>query len=388
MYKYLVLPLILVTLFTNCGCWNRLEVEKAVVVSGLGVQLLEDGNMRYALRVEMPRISPEGQFMPPQGIVITATGKNMTHAARNLSLFLPHIPLWSHASSLVLGENLARSDLSHITDVFIRNRNVRMDTDIFITHKVTPYELYSIVDPLTGTSARNLPDLVRDQEFILGQYVPTTLFQMLYKLATPGVDLVVPMLTAATSGNNKTIQLAGLAVFKGPRMVGSLNEMESRGYRWLNPDKNVGGMVAVDMPAGQGRVNFEVVTFYAKQSPRLKDGRLIMDIKVQAYLNFFEQQGTADLVGLYQRRQLEAAAAQQIEKEIWSCIKKSQRLNSDILGWGLNISKYLPAEWKNIQNKWEELYSQTAACINVNCQVDRIYTSTNSFKFDRIPPFP
>ncbi len=357
-----------------------MEINNTAIVTALGADLLENGQMHFAVQLESASTKKEGAIKT-KNLVLTSDGRTITEAARKTTLYLPRIPLWPHASSLIIGENLACNDMALIADFFMRNRNVRMDSDMLIADNLSLEELFSVNDPLTGCSLRCIEQLLRFQETSLGHYVPVSIAEFFLKLATPGVDPVLPIVTVTSINGEQDLKLQGMAVFKDRRMVGYLNENESRGYRWLNPGKNMGGLLGVEMPEGEGRVVFEVVNFKAKQTPRLQDGSLVMDIQIQAAINFYEQTGTAQLVGLEQKQNLEIAAARQIKQQVQACIDKSQSFNSDILGWGRTLYRYYPEEWEKLQNNWKEVYPQTRANIKVNCLVDRTYIGTRSFEF-------
>ncbi|HHV16839.1 MAG TPA: Ger(x)C family spore germination protein [Gelria sp.] len=381
MAKRVTAVILLITMVMSCcGCWNLVEIDRTAIVAGLGVDLLEDDQMHFAVQLETATTGEE-ESVKPKNTVLVSNGQTMTEAARNITLRLPRIPLWPHASSLVIGENLARHDLALIADFFMRNRNVRMDSDMLVASNLPLEELFSVNDPLTGCSLRCMEQLLRFQESSLGIYVPVSIAEFFFKLATPGVDPVLPVLTVASIDGEQDLKLQGTAVFKDRRLVGYLNEKESRGYRWLNPGKNMGGLLGVEMPEGKGRVVFEVINFKTKQTPRLQDGLLVMDIEIQAEVNFFEQTGTAKLVGIEQKESLEIAAARQIKQEVQACITKSQELTSDVLGWGRTLYRHYPAEWEELQDHWQELYPETKANIRVNCRVDRTYMGTRSFEF-------
>ena len=372
--------IIFAILVSCCGCWNLVEINNTAIVAGLGADLQENGQMHFAVQLETASTKKEGG-VKIKNLVLTSDGRTITEAARNITLYLPRIPLWPHASTLVIGENLARNDMALIADFFMRNRNVRMDSDMLIAHNLPLEELFSVNDPLTGCSLRCMEQLLRFQETSLGIYVPVSIAEFFFKLATPGVDPVLPIVTVTAIDGGQDLKLQGTAVFRDRRMVGFLNEKESRGYRWLNPGKKMGGLLGVEMPGGKGRVVFEVVNFKTKQTPRLQDGSLVMDIQIETAVNFYEQTGTAELVGIEQRSNLESVAARQIKQEIQACIDKSQSLNSDILGWGRTLYRHYPAEWEKLQYHWSELYPQTRANIKVNCLVDRTYIGTRSFEF-------
>lgn len=364
-----------------CGCWNLTEVNNTAIVAGLGADVLDDGQMHFSVQVEPASAAAEGEPVKPKNTVLTSTGRTITEAARNITLIMPRVPLWPHASSLVIGEQLARSDLARIADFLARNRNVRMDSTMLVAKNARPDQVFSVNDPLTGCSARCLEDLLDFEETTRGSYVSVTIAEFLFKLATPGVDPVLPMLATATSKSGPILKLQGTALFRERHMVGALNERESRGFRWLCPVKNRGGLLVTSMPQGKGRVAFEPIKFSCKQLPRSQNGLVVMDIEINAILNFYEQQGDNKLIGLYQRRDLEIAAAREIRKEVRACIDKAQTLNSDILGWGRIIYRHHPVQWEKMQGNWEQLYPQVKANIRVNCRVDKTYLSASSFKF-------
>jgi hypothetical protein len=123
------------------------------------------------------------------------------------------------------------------------------------------------------------------------------------------------------------------------------------------------------------------VKFTCRQIPRLQNGQVVMDIKINVLLNMFEQQGTSDLVGLQHKEDLEEAAAREIKHEVEKCIAKAQLLGSDILGWGQAVYRYHPKQWESLESKWYQIYPQVQANIKVNCRVDRTYLSSKSFEF-------
>ncbi len=382
MYRHIIAVLLILILTMICGgCWNLVEVNDTAIVAGMGVDVLDDEQIHLSVQVETASTIAEGEPLKPETVVLTGTGRTITEAARNITLIMPRIPLWSHAGSLVIGEQLARSDLARIIDFFARNRNVRMDSTMLVAKNARPDQVFSAQNPLTGCSARRLEDMLAFAEINRGNYVSVSIAEFIFKLSTPGIDPTLPMLTTVVSDSGPILKLHETAVFRERRMVGVLNERESRGFRWLYPVKNVGGLLVVDMPQGKGRVAFEPAKFTCRQTPRFQNGRVVMNIEINAMLNFYEQQGDNKLIGLYQRQDLEIAAAREIRKEVRACIDKAQSLNSDIMGWGQMVYRHHPSQWEKIQGNWGQLYPQVKADIKVTCRVDRTNLSAHSFEF-------
>lgn len=381
MFKQAITALVIIFAVLNCcGCWNMVEVNNTALVAGLGLDILNDGQMHFSVQLEEAFNPGEGEPVKAENVVLTSRGQTLTEAARNITLIMPRFPLWSHASSLIIGEKLARDDLARAADFVVRNRNIRMDSTMLVAKNARPDQVFAVNDPLTGCSARCLEDLLAFAETTRGSYVAVSVAEFMFKLATPGIDPVLPMLTVTTE-SGQALQLADTAVFRERRMVGVLNAKESRGYRWLNPVRNMGGLLVTLMPSEQAKVSFEPVKFTCRQIPRLQNRQVVMDIEIKALLNFYEQQGTQPLVGLRHKEDLEEAAAREIKQEVEACIAKAQVLGSDVLGWGQAVYRHHPQQWESLKSEWYQIYPQVQANIKVNCRVDRTYLSSKSFEF-------
>ncbi|NLU47411.1 MAG: Ger(x)C family spore germination protein [Syntrophomonadaceae bacterium] len=297
------------------------------------------------------------------------TGKTPTQAARDIILTIPRMPLWSHSDVFVLGETLSRTDLAYMADFLARNRNIRKDALIMLAYQATPYEVFLAESPM-ALSSRGLVDLLRIQEERFGIYTPVSCNEFLAKLAEPGVDPVIPQVTVAYRDDRPLITLDGMAVFRQNRLVGSLNELESRGYRWLNSNKKMGGLLVLDNPLpGLNYVTLEVNRFSSYTRPRLEGNSLIMDIEVKALLNLYDQGGLIDVQSVENIEELEILAAREIERQVRACINKAQQLNGDILGWGQKVYRYYPQVWTTLENSWYEIFPQVSARVNVQTEI-------------------
>ena len=104
MAKRVTAVILLITMVMSCcGCWNLVEIDRTAIVAGLGVDLLEDDQMHFAVQLETATTGEE-ESVKPKNTVLVSNGQTMTEAARNITLRLPRIPLWPHASSLVIGK--------------------------------------------------------------------------------------------------------------------------------------------------------------------------------------------------------------------------------------------------------------------------------------------
>lgn len=360
--------IILFALFFISGC-GMTNVEQTAVGSGLGVDLDGQGKILFYAQFNRPVNIQEAGISEIQAEVFVGTGLTPTQAARDIILTLPRLPIWSHADVFVVGETLARTDLSYMADFLARNRNIRKDALIVLAHQATPYDIFQSDFPMS-LSSRGLVDLLEIQEEMYGVYKPVSCDEFLNKAASPGIDPIMPQVTVSQQEDRPVITLDGMAVFRQNRLVGSLNELESRGYLWLTATKKLGGLIVLDNPLpGLNFVTLEVSRFNSCTYPRIEGGEITMDIEVEAILNLHDQGGLADVQKLENIETLETLASREIERQVRACINGAQQLNGDILGWGKKVYSYYPQVWTTIENNWYEIFPHVRAQVTVQTEI-------------------
>ncbi|MDD2619909.1 MAG: Ger(x)C family spore germination protein [Syntrophomonadaceae bacterium] len=383
------------------GCWDLKEITASSISTGVGIELEDDDRITFSAQLIRPLPPGEIGSSKVESVVTSASDYGVAIAARRFSLSLSKIPEWAHVKTFILGEKLCGKDLSLAIDFMTRNRNIRPDINLMVASHTTPEELLSSQLSQTYDLGSGLNDLLTLSEKQLGIYVPTTMGEFTYKLTTPGIEPVVPQLTLQAidnpsppgekNGDKKTgntdnkkskIILNGMAVFKGKRMAGSLNEIESRGYRWLNSSNKGGGLFQVANPSNNNEhIGLEIIHFSSKTRPQFDDDGLKMIIDVNAELGFYEQDSSNQLYSLEIKKDIEKAAGMEIKKQITACINKSQNLKSDILGWGQTLQQSRPNEWKQLSSAWPEQFPLVESEINVKTNLKRSMLIDKSFQF-------
>lgn len=376
--------LCLLLLFSLCltgGCRIR-EVNETVVATALAADW--DGE-RMVVTAQLARPGQGqqgGGGGQPSALVISEKGLTATDATRALSLSIPRIPLWSHASLVVLGEGLAYQDLSLIADLLSRSVDIRKNALVVVSSQVTPEELLQAETPLEPYSGMGMQKMLRIQERQVGIYVPTTLHDFLAALATPGIDPLAPQVTVSKKGDRELVQLSGMAVFRGRRQVGSLNERQSRGYRWMQPRLIQGGLFPIPFPQQPEKsIALELIRSRAHITPEISPTGIKMVIKINAEGNFYEQTGRGEMLTAEKFAQLEREAEKEIAGQCRDCIKQAQELSSDIFGWGRMVESADPRAWQEVAADWERVFPGVESEVQVKFALRRTYLTDRSFEF-------
>lgn len=376
-YKLLGILIISALLISGCG---KVELQEAAIPLSVGADLKDD-QINLAICIANPVPTEKTSGDEQQFSVLNSNGKTFSEAIRNASLSFANYPLWSHLDLSVVGENLARTDMALASDFITRNRYVRKDLLIVVTHKVTPAELLSVKPILAPHPPTAIKNLLRIQETQVGIYTPVEYTELLHRFLTPGIEPVLPMITIDKSGQEDKFLLDGMAAFKGRKMVGSLNEDESRGYRLMKPGYIRGGLFMVPSPLDpQDLVTLELSRAQSKVTPVVQD-RIKMKISVKAEGNFYEQNGTDNLFTPTAFKLLEKAAEQELTRQMQASVHKAQELNSDIFGFGEKIYQLDPQLWKTLHPQWDDVFPTIECEFQVQFSLRRSYLANKTFVF-------
>jgi spore germination protein KC len=383
--KYGLLLALLMSQLTISGCWNQNEVNNSAIPLAIGFDY-KDNQAIFSMQIAKPTSqgsgSEESGGSGSQALVITGAGSNIIEADRRIMLSFPRIPIWAHAGTMVIGEGLAKKDLGLVFDFVSRNRNFRKAAHLYVFSGGTVDECFKAQLPLEPYSGPGLDKMVRNQEQLLGRYFPITTSKFEERLDNPGIDAYAPRVVV----KNNMLALDGMAVFKGRKMAGVLNETESRGFRFLRPDQITGGILSVGYPpdntSGQ-EVVLELIRSQATIKPIINANGITMSIKVNAEANFYGQNSIGNALTPKNIERIEQACNQQIVTDIKAAIKRCQALESDVFGWGQEIYRTQPAVWQEVKNDWPSAFSQVKTDIQVKLKIRRTFLTIRSFEYRR-----
>lgn len=382
MRLFLLLSAVILIAFTG-GC-GSLDVKQTSIPIGIGYEWVKENEFKMSTQIAKPMSPEQGESGDNEDafIVVSETGESITMATRNLMLTLPRYPLWTYTSLIVLGENLVSNDIAYYADILLRNPNVRNNAMLVVCKDTTPEKLLQVKTPLEPLSALAITQILEMQEKQLGFYVPVTIGDFAERLSSPGSALLIPTVTVIKDENTEAIKFDGGAII-ADRLVGHLNERECRGYRWLNPGIQMGGIITIPAPGDYDRlVGLEIIRFQSRSKPYIDDqGNISMNIHLNVEGNFYEQQTTKELINVKGFRAMEKLAAEEIEKQIAQTIIRAQELNADIFGWGELIHDSYPEVWKEISSNKYDYFPNITTNIKVDFSLRRTYLTDKSFKF-------
>lgn len=241
-------------LLTATGCWDREELEELAYILAIGIDYLSDEEVfEVTTAVIRPLSIPQGEQTGDDTEafrLITTRGETISTALEQQNAFLVRRAYFAHSEAVIIGENLARKGLHNVLDRFVRERDLRMTMQFYITTEDVKEVMRS------GTKIEEgLPIfLTRWQERKAGQpLAPIVDLRIFCKdLLSKGISPVLPRLSTITEQpiSPKETEIAGkdeskmvfypkvigTAVFNDDKLAGFLNDHETNGLLYVQED--------------------------------------------------------------------------------------------------------------------------------------------------------
>lgn len=356
MKKQFVLFLTILLILPLSGCWNRREIGKIAIVMGFAVDKGEEDEIDITAQIANTRTiaasenSGKGGEAKPY-LNLTSRGEYIFPSIRS-SVTKSGAKLYmAHNYVVLFGEELAKSGLGNYMDFFLRDHELRLDMHLLVAQGRAA-DVLDVNAGFQSIPALHINDLIKAQKQ-LSTGMTVTVFDFMNQLTLERTAPKIPIIEIDDSSENKVLRMSGTAVFQKDKMVGKLNEKETRGYLWAaNAAREA---VVVAHPDGDS-IGIEVVRANGKITAETDDkGQVTMVIRTEAEGSLGSQRGNRNYTTKEGLDTLLTAFAGEIESEIQACLKKSRALHADVFGFGDVLYRHYPDLWEKLQNR--EMYN-------------------------------
>jgi spore germination protein KC len=214
-----------------------------------------------------------------------------------------------------------------------------------------------------GLSLSNKVDLVETM-FILDSN-----FLSLY---LPTIQLV-DKTKSQTAGTDKLdIKMSGFAVFKKNKLNFYIDNDQALGLNWLM-NKIESGIIVVQTPQ-EVPISLEIIDTKVSRVPRIKDGKLTIDVNVEMSSNIGEVTQPEDIFNDATLQYLNEQQEHKVKEQIESLLTLAQEKQMDFFSTGLTVLHKYPLEWQDIYEKnWPEEFANIEFNVKVKGKINRSY---------------
>ncbi len=385
----LIYILICFTILT--GCWSNKELNEIAIATAIGIDKSETG---YLLTVQIINPGEIASDVPTNRTATTtyhASGKTIFEAFRRLTVEAPRKIYFSHVQIVVFGEEAAKSGIVQSLDFFLRDHEMRTNFLLVIAKDSLADKLLNILTPMDKIPSNKIVSSLVMSEKNWAPTYAVKLDQLINKLSSDGHEAVLTgifvkgdselgkdSLSLEKIDPPATLQIDHIGAFKEDKLIGWLNEEESKGFNYFID--NVTSTI-VTIPCSEKNMAIELISSKTTLKGHMKNNVPHIVATVRADGNIGDVECDIDLTNQKNILKIEQWVEEDIQSKMESTVNVSkEKYNSDILGFGELIHRSEPQEWKKLKSQWDEILKEAVVEYKIHATIQRTGNITDSVK--------
>lgn len=391
-----LLFMLILTILAVTGCWNRRELNDIAIVVAIGIDKAGD-KYKISTQIVNPgevaaKKSAGGKGAPV--VTYSVTSDTVFEAFRKMTTRSPRKLFFSHLRMLVLGEQLAREGIGKTLDLLSRDHEFRTDFFVVVAKNETAEKMLTIYTvPQEIIPANKMHKSLETSSKVWASTAIITIDELISDMVSEGKQ---PVLTGVdltgqkereetqTEENVKKIKpitslnFIGMAVFKHDKLIGWINEEESKAYNYVH-NKVEHTVEKISLPNGE-KLALEVLRTKSEVKGNIVNGKPEISVELHSEDNVGDVEGELDLTKAETINELETLANKQLKKTIEKIINKAQKkYKADIFGFGEAMYRAAPKEWTKMKTEWDQDFVELPVHVMVDVKIRRTGTVTDSF---------
>jgi spore germination protein KC len=360
-----------------------MELNELSIAMAMGIDKADNGYRISVQIVDPGVVAPQKTGANRAPVTMYAeNGRGIFDTMRKITTAAPRKIYLSHMRMVVIDEEVANDGIGEILDFLSRDHSMRSDFYLVVTRETKAEEALKVLTSIEIIPANKLYSSLEMSEQTWAPTHAVTIDELMEDLYAEGKN---PVLTAlhirGDLRNGQTeqnvsrvnplaqLQYQGLALFKNDRLVGWLNESESRGYNYLMG--NVVGSVT-PYPCGEKKTDLLMLEIIrARSSFQLlkQNGKPVLQVNVHIRSNLGETHCKVPLETDQDVTRLEKLAGEHMKNGLMAAVKKAKEFRTDIFGFGEFIHQEDPALWSRLEPDWSKHFATLDVRINVDLQI-------------------
>lgn len=348
---------VLVNIFLLTGCWNYVEIDEQINVSGFAIDVGENGKKyHFSAEIIMASLEEKG---PLNSNVIETDADTVFEAIRNLLTLTSKRLYFGHCKTMVIGEGVAKHGIKEILDLPVRNHELRTTIDIVISKGCKAKEILLTEAVVTTIIAYRINDILKNSKAAVGESPFFKTYLVYNNVQAEGVATVIPALEIRNIEDKKVAKLLGVGVFKEDKLVGFLDEIQTKQLSFINNKIKSGLLTTESLNDKNKSMSYEIYKSKTKTKISFDNNEITVNINVKTYVNIGEAETKADYSDPKEVDKARENLQRNMEKDLNNLIKVAQKdFECDIFGIGNKINKNYPNKWHKYKENWEETFQK------------------------------
>lgn len=363
-------------LFLN-GCWDRTEINDLAIITLITIDKAEEEHLiELSAQIYLPKPftgTEKGGTSEANVTNVSGIGINIADALSKLQAKLPRKAFWGHCKVFIFGEEIARAGIREHMDFLLRHPQIREQAYIYVSEKKAKQFLKSKpkLERFTGEILREVSTQGIGMEITLQELDE----MMIGSSQAAALPYIVVGKEPGTGGEEKDLNLfpriMGTAVFLKGKMVGKLNESETRGILWIR-DEITEYTSTVHSPDFKEHISVFPLSSRATLIPQIDKDKWKMRLKIYTEGIIIQNMSKLDLNKTEVFPKIEQALAKDIKERMETSLKRVQKdMQADIVGFAEEFRREYPDEWKKAEENWQEKFPQVEVILDVEVRIRR-----------------
>lgn len=358
------------------GCTDKNEIEKLGMAVALGMDM--DKNNKVLVSVQLLKTGnkskDKAESEPARADVYLCTGNTIYDALTTLSKRLSKPIKFSNAKCIVIGKKFAEKGVEPIIDLAIRFPDLRPATPVLVTED-TASDILNMQIPENPISAFAIDNLITRQKH-LGLASTATALDFVNSMTGESSVTTCGLINISNKDEESLgtgLMLSGSAVFKKDKLVGFLNDKETRGLQWLKGKVKLGSII-IETPK-ENKVSLHVLQSKSTLKPSIAGGKVAVQVNIKESSNLFQidksmSEGMDFNTDPEVLDRLSKEQDKVIHDEVNLAVNAAQeKLHADIFDFGNLLYRKLPHEWVNMKNDWDETFPYVHINVTVSSEI-------------------
>ena len=366
-----ILIIIIPLLFLLTGCYDYKELNSISILSATEINKIDDEFIVSAQAVN-PQAPDKTSNAQAPFIIYTGRGKTIQEAYRSIANESSKFLYLNHIQILIINEKIAKENLDEIVDYFMRSSAIRTEFYVLIGRDDN---ILDIITPINDISSASIKESIENNLKYLGTTSDITFNELVSIMLDKNSEIVLPSIklindskegenienTEETKVNTK-YELSNLAIFKDDKLIGYLDEEQSKTYNILQ--NKINNTILTYECDNDKYMSVEIID--SQSSMDISDKKANIEVKLSGNLNEYNCSKS-----LENKKTIEKIE-KEFEKKLTESITKNinevrTEYNSDIFGFLDNIYKKDYKTYKTIKNNW---YSSNYQSLELSVNVD------------------
>jgi len=374
-HKLTLITMIFFVMLETSGCWDNVPITEKAMVMGIGIDKTEDNMVELTLQVVKPTSISYGEGSQGSSDTVwvySTKGKTLFKAMRKQLQTINRKPFYSHVQVIIIGDELAKTGIQEVIDLFERDREPRLSPSVLIAKETTAKKVLSAKSDLENVPAMHIMEILLNNKNNLSIHnmnFINLIRSLRYPEQSPTVG-VIEIVNKEDDLNIADMKIKGGAVFNKDKLIGWLDEENIEGLNYvLNTSHN--GIIETENPLNKGKfVSIEQKRSDTTIKIKFEDEKLVFMIEVNAEGNIGGEQGEADLTTKDALSKLEAQIEKSIKEKIDNVTSLAQdKYKTDIFGFGEKLNKKYPYYWEEVKPNWSEEFSHSSIEVDVKFEI-------------------